>query len=234
LDGLQADSFGAWRPLWIILHQQSSLEVVSGAHVFIAYPLVPWIGVMALGYAFGELLQGERAKRRRKVLILGICLTASFIVLRALNIYGDPQPWATQRSLSFTLLSFLNCTKYPPSLLYLLMTLGPALLALALFDRDWGSLSRVVQPLIIFGRVPLFYYLLHLPLIHLLAIALAVIHYGPVVVQQLSPDKLPPDYGYSLPVVYLLWLTVILILYPLCRWFAGVKSRRREAWLSYL
>jgi hypothetical protein len=178
----------------------------------------------------------DSMRRRRWLLGLGIALTAAFLLLRAVDRYGDPSPWSPQATDLFTILSFVNCTKYPPSLLYVLMTLGPAILALAWFDRGVGPLGR---PLVVFGRVPLFCYLLHVPLIHLLAIAFAYARYGDgrfLVQHSLfrGREHFPSDYGYDLPVVYVAWITVILLLYPACWWFARLKSRRRDVWLSYL
>jgi hypothetical protein len=173
---------------------------------------------------------------------LGVGLTIAFVLLRAANVYGDPEPWTTQsRGVLFTFFSFLNLQKYPPSLLYLLMTLGPALLLLAIFDRA-GEPGRLQRPVLVFGRVPLFYYLLHLPLIHLLALGYSYAKFGgptglftmePFVAAFTSSPLYPPDYGISLPGVYLVWLLVIALLYLPCRWFAKLKQRRRDAWLSY-
>jgi uncharacterized membrane protein len=188
---------------------------------------------MAAGYGFGALLLREPGERRKGLLRLGIALTLAFIVIRAANFYGDPRPWSGQESGLFTFFSFINCWKYPPSLLFLLMTLGPAIAALVLFERWTGPVSRFF---IVFGRVPLFYYLLHIPLIHILAIVFYYVSYGQV--QMLfSNDALfnfPGGFGYSLPVVYLVWIGAVMLLYPACRWFANVKRRRRDKWLSYL
>jgi hypothetical protein len=145
------------------------------------------------------------------------------------------RPWSRQPTLVFTVLSFLNCTKYPPSLLYLLMTLGPAIVLLGLFDRPLGDCAK---PIITFGRVPLFFYLLHIPLIHGGVVLCDYIRFGwsPMATDgpwAVKPDQVPANYGISLPMVYLVWIGVLLILYPPCRWFAGVKRRRRDAWLSY-
>src|SRR5262249_38294056 len=158
-----------------------------------------------------------------------------FIVLRAVNVYGDPVRWAMQASAMRTLLSFLNATKYPPSLLFLLMTLGPASLLLGLLDR---GTPRVLEPARLLGTVPFFYFILHLPLIHLVAVAVAAARYGEVhwLFESARLDQYPftrpPGWGYSLPVVYAIWAGIVMALYPLCRWFADVKRRRRDWWLS--
>jgi len=213
-------SLGDW--IWSILHVQNPP---------VMYPLVPWIGVMAAGYAFAPVLRHEPAKRRRELLLVGAALVAGFILLRALNLYGDSQPWSVQRSGLFTVLSFLNTTKYPPSLLYLLMTLGPALLSLVLFERVRGS---VAQFFTVYGRVPFLFYVAHLYLIHALVLVVAGLR-GDDVQAYLTLWRFMPDsWGYGLGVTYLIWVFVVISLYPLCRWFAGVKARRREAWLSYL
>ncbi len=157
-------------------------------------------------------------------------------LLRAVNIYGDPNRWSVQKS-AFTLLSFLNTTKYPPSLLFLLMTLGPAMLTLAAFD---ARAPRLLTPVLIIGRVPFFYYILHIPLIHLIAVIICYARYGHVywMFQSPSPDQYPitppPGWGLSLPWIYVLWAVVVLLLYPLCRWFARLKQRRSDMWLSYV
>ncbi len=220
LDPIRPEAFGSWGWLWMVLHVQGPVQISPDYSFFVVYPLIPWIGVMATGYAFGALLQRERAERRRILLWLGLGVTAAFVIIRASNVYGDPRPWSVQKSALFTFFSFIDCAKYPPSLLYLCMTLGPALIALSLFDRDLGKWSR---PIIVFGRVPLFFYLLHIPLIHLLAVVFAYLQHG-------AAGK---NHGYGLLGVYAVWLLVILLLYPLCRWFADLKQRRRDAWLSY-
>jgi uncharacterized membrane protein len=237
-DGVPAASFDSLRWLWAILHSGDMLEPLPGVHFIPGYPLVPWIGVMAAGYGFGALMLRSQDKRRKELLVLGIGLTVVFVAIRALNLYGDPHTWSLQKTGLFTLMSFINCEKYPPSLLYLLMTLGPAIAVLALFERTPNWISR---PLVTLGRVPLFYYLLHLVFIHALAVAFAYAQFGQATWMFKNPSlpinmllPFPEGYGYSLAMVYAIWLGVVLILYPACRWFASVKARRREAWLSYL
>jgi uncharacterized membrane protein len=213
----------AWDWTWSLLHVQN-LPVV--------YPLIPWVGVMAAGYAFGALVRRPPHERRRILLRLGLALTAAFIALRWLNLYGDPAPWSAQPDPVYTVLSFLNTTKYPPSLLYLLMTLGPSITLLALVDRASGP---VVRFFVVYGRVPFFYYILHIYLIHTLVLGAAALS------RQVPPSTLlngfwafPRNFGFSLGVVYAVWIGVVLALYPLCRWFAGLKARRKDAWLSYV
>lgn len=241
-DGVQAQSLGQLRWLWVVLHESNVLTPMPGVFMFVAYPLVPWIGVMAVGYALGEVLTLERERRRKILFRLGAACIVLFVALRALNLYGDPNPWAAQgRGAWFTFLSFLNTSKYPPSLLFLLMTLGPSILALALFDRGpVRAPGLLARPFIVFGRVPMFYYLLHVALIHIVAVFFAYAKYGRAEWLFLNwpppgaPQLEPPGYGYRLWVVYVVWIGVVALLYPLCRWFAGVKARRRDAWLSYL
>ena len=172
----------------------------------------------------------------RSMLGLGLALTVLFVILRWTNLYGNPFPWSAQTRPLYTFFSFIDCQKYPPSLLYVLMTLGPALIALSFLDR---GTPKMLRPLLIFGRVPLFYYLLHLPLIHGLAVLVALIRYGRADWLFKSPfstppGQVPPDNGFSLSVVYLIWIGLVLALYPICRWFAEFKRRRRSPWLSYL
>ena len=239
LDSVSADRLGPYRWLWAILHTGDTLEPLRGVYFIPGYPLVPWIGVMAAGFGFGTLLRRPQEQRRRLLLGLGALLTLGFFVFRAMNIYGDPHPWATQKTALVTFFSFINCTKYPPSLLYLLMTLGPAIVVLGLFE---GVLAPLGRPLVVFGRVPLFFYLLHLVIIHALAVVLAWIRYGradwmfenPPLPISNSVLSFPEGYGYGLVMVYAISIAVVFCLYPACRWFANVKKRSREAWLSYL
>ncbi|MGB6384958.1 MAG: heparan-alpha-glucosaminide N-acetyltransferase domain-containing protein [Terriglobales bacterium] len=232
------DSVQSSNPLWTILHSPNFIVNHPGHIVFVPYALIPWVGVTAVGYSLGQIYANSWPSARRKAFLLpvGIGLTVGFFILRAVNLYGDPRRWATQKSAAFTALSFLNTTKYPPSLLFLLMTLGPALLFLWAVD---ARTPRWLRQALIIGKVPMFYYLLHIPLIHLIAIAVCYARYGHVHWMFESPSigqfpiTPPPGWGFSLPIIYLVWACVVLMLYPLCRWFAGLKQRRSDAWLSY-
>jgi uncharacterized membrane protein len=239
LDGVRAQQFGSAAWVWNLLHQPGVIPV-AGKMALVTYTFLPWIAVMAAGFCFGRVFQLEPEARRRIMLRLGLAMTTIFIALRALNHYGDPAPWTHQKSALFTVLSFLNCTKYPGSLDFLLMTLGPALLVLAWFDR---LRFKAANPLVVFGRVPMFYFVLHFYLIHALAVLAAWLRYGSSAARFVfnplpsmgGPRELfPENFGYSLWAVYGVWLMVVVLLYPVCRWFANVKSRRRDWWLSYL
>ena len=223
--------------LWALLHAPGFVYSGEEHVVFVSYTLIPWVGVTAAGYGLGQIYHWSPERRRAFLLRAGLALTAAFLVLRGLNVYGDPVPWATQASGAFTAVSFLNTNKYPPSLLFLLMTLGPALVFLWAVDRRTPG---VLRPALTFGKVPMFYFVLHLPLIHLLAVIVCYARYGTAHWMFESPDlanfpfTAPPGWGFSLPIVYLIWLFVVALLYPACRWFAALKQRRTEAWLSYL
>ncbi len=230
LDGVSAEQFGTWAPLWTILHQQAPTQIGS-VKMFIVYPLVPWFGVMALGYAFGPLLLRPAEQRQRWLVRLGLGMTIAFVALRALSVYGEPRPWSEQPTALFTVLSFLNTTKYPPSLLYLLMTLGPAMLALAGLERARGKLAEILA---VYGRVPFFYYLLHLYLIHTVAIVLGVLQGYPASAFFDVFLLFPQGYGLGVGGVLAVWVGVVLALYWPCRWFGHVKRTHRSAWLSYL
>jgi uncharacterized membrane protein len=232
LDGIKADSFGAVAPLWNVLHKPGLLPLGSEVKVFALYPLIPWIGVMAAGYALGPIFTRERAARVRWLCGVGAALTAGFVLLRATNLYGDPAPWVAHEDLLATVLSFINCEKYPPSLLYLAMTIGPALLLLAATERARGRLANFITT---FGRVPFFYYIVHLFLIHALAVLFAwAMHVDTAWLFGAFPPIKPAGYGLGLSGIYAVWFAVVLALYPLCRWFAGIKQHRREWWWSYL
>jgi uncharacterized membrane protein len=233
LDGIEAANFGAAAWVWNLLHEPALLELGYGVSLFALYPLIPWIGVMAAGYCLGPVLAlDDPAARRRRLLGLGIAATAGFVLLRASNLYGDPAPWVLEQSWSTTVLSFLNCEKYPPSLLYLMMTLGPALILLVAFERAAGPVARWIT---VFGSVPLFYYVLHLFLIHGLALAFAQFTTGQSAwLLGTSPPDKPSGYGLSLAEVYLVTLLIVLMLHAPCRWFARVKRSGSGWWWSYL
>jgi len=237
LDPIRASSLGGLAPLWSILHGPGMVLALSGHVVFAAYPLIPWIGVTAAGYGLGQLYRQTADRRGPLLLRLGFAMTTGFVLLRLANVYGDPVRWSAQPSAMFTLLSFLNTTKYPPSLLFLLMTLGPAVLLLWLVDR---GTPRVLRPALVLGHVPLFYFVLHFSLIHLLAVIICQFRYGDAHWMFESPSLAqypitpPPGWGYSLPIVYLIWVCVVTMLYPACAWYARLKQRRGDWWLSYL
>ncbi len=237
LDGIQASSWGAMAPLWTILHAPGFVLDGERHAVFVAYVLIPWVGVAALGYVVGHALRMDQVPRRAILLRLGLGLSAAFLTLRMLNGYGDPSPWSAQQSPLWTVMSFFNTTKYPPSLLFLLMTLGPALLLLRTFD---DKVPAWLRPVLTIGRVPLFFYVIHFFVIHLLAVAASWLRYGSVSELFQSPDlqhfpfAQPPGWGAGPSVVALLWVLVVLIMYPLCRWYADIKRRRTDGWLHYI
>jgi uncharacterized membrane protein len=234
LDGIHAEQLGQIGWLWHVLHQPALLHPTSDVSVFALYPLIPWMGVMAAGYALGPVMLLEPASRRRWLVGLGVALTLGFVLLRATNFYGDPAPWVRHDDITATVLSFVNAEKYPPSALYLAMTLGPALIAMAAFASAKGKLARF---LVLFGRVPLFYYVAHLLLLHTMAVAFAAAAHGDVawLFGGLPIEAKSDDYAaLGLPGVYLVWLIAVALLYLPCRWFAEVKRRRNDGWLSYL
>jgi uncharacterized membrane protein len=225
-DGVAPERFGELAWVWSLLHVQSPIPVG-----FVAYPLIPWIGVMALGYVLGALYEFDPQRRCAWFVRLGAAALALFVLLRLTNSYGDPQPWSAQSSAVHTLLSFLNVEKYPPSLLYLLLTLGAGLLVLAAFENARGSFAAMLRT---FGRVPLFFYVAHIALAHLAAGLVALTAGLGVSVLTNAFVFAPEGWGFGLPVVYLAWFLVLATLYPACRWYAEVKQRRTDWWLSYL
>lgn len=237
LDGVNANTLGKFAPLWTVLHAPGILINTGRSVVVVSYVLIPWIGVTALGYALGAIYSWNPARRQKLLTWLGVGLIAAFIVLRFVNVYGDPARWSPQDSPSWTVMSFVNTTKYPPSLLFLLMTLGPALLLLGFFEK---TVPRILQPAVMVGKVPLFFYVVHFYLIHLLAVTASYIRYGKVDEMSQSPDlrhfpfSQPPGWDVGLPMIYLLWLTVLVIMFPLCRWYAQVKRTQGYWWLTYL
>lgn len=219
------------QPIWVGLHTQMSL--VAGDFRFIcAYPLLPWTGVMLLGFGSATVFRWEAARRRRFLFRAGLAMSLAFIVLRAINAYGDPHPWVAGDGLARTAMNFLNTNKYPPSLDYVLMTLGPAAIFCAWAETLRG---RVSAALVTLGRVPFAFYVAHLYLIHLLAMLLGMLQ-GYDAGRFITPFFFFPKDGYGVPLagVYAGWVMVLAILYPFCRWVAQVKARRKDGWLSYV
>jgi len=245
-DSINPASFGRFYWLWMLLHTPGRIPITDHFSFSVRYVLIPWVGVMALGFAFGNLLL--RPDRRKWMLTLGISATTLFFVLRGIDLYGNgiaglpfgyPRstgPWSIQPTLSLTVVSFFNVLKYPPSLDYLLVTLGPALILLGLLDgaKAERGLSRV---LLVFGRVPLFYYVLHLYLLHILAVLVALAFRQPIWYGTVIADLAhrPIGYGHDLPFVWAIWILAVAILYLPCLWFMKLRSRHRDwTWLSYL
>ena len=223
LDNVSAEDLGEASGAWHVLHEPGLVPLGTSVTLYILYPLVPWIGVMASGYSLGPVMLLDQGKRQRILLGLGTAITIGFLVLRATNVYGDPTPWVPQDTWLSTILSFLNCEKYPPSLLYLMMTLGPALILLALFERvHQASISFLAT----FGRVPFFYYMVHIYLIHALAVATTFAITGVLTTT--------PEINFNLADIYIVWLTVVVLLYPICRWFAELKENGSGWWWAYL
>jgi len=221
--------------LWKILYIGFFNGPVGGSPLIVLYSIIPWIGVMAAGYAFGAVLTLEPTPRNQICLRIGVGAMVLFLVLRGTNLYGDPRPWSTTTPMP-ALLSFLNTTKYPASLSFLLMTLGPTIALIPLLDRARG---RIAQWLAVFGRVPFFYYVLHIPLIHALALIVSKIRLGEVspwlfTNHPMGNPPAPDGYIWSLGLLYLVWAVAVALLYFPCRWYADLKARRQDWWLKYL
>ena len=233
-DGVRLDG----NVLWAILHRFEVFKLGSAYSFNVYYPLVPWVAVMALGYWFGAFYDAtyDPAKRKRLLNIIGLSAVVLFVLLRWINIYGDPMPWKPYDTTSQTVMSFLNPNKYPPSLLYLLMTLGPALIFLANSEKLKGAIVNFFST---FGRVPFFYYILHIYLIHFIAMGLAQLTgyswQSMICATWVTNVKALNGYGFPLWVVYAVWVSVILLLYPVCKRFDAYKQSHKEIWwLSYL
>jgi uncharacterized membrane protein len=235
---LNGPSPDVWQKLWLFLHQPGIIPLGDGVALFVAYPILPWIGVMACGYALGVVYSWEAEKRWKFLFRLGLVLTGLFVIVRATNIYGDPAPWSVQETGVFTFLSFLNTTKYPVSLLFLLMTLGPALVFLSATDGTQKENNIINRVLITFGRVPLFYFILQMFYAHGAGLLLGwlagndVHHFFANFPEMAS--SAPPDVGFPLWVTYLVWLAGIALLYPLCAWYGKLKRGKHGFPYSYL
>lgn len=238
-DTVHVQGNGAGAFLWHLLHEPG--DFVFGHITFIVrFPLIPWIGIIALGYYFGSLYNARYnpGKRRRRLLTFGLAAITLFLFLRVFNIYGDSSEWSIQKNSAFSLLSLLNVSKYPPSLLYILVTLGTAMIFLALAEKP---LNTFAEQIAVFGRVPFFYYVIHLYLIHLLATIAALISgydWRNMVSLTDRVNRVPglKGYGFSLLIVYLVWIGVVFFLYPFCKWFDQYKRSHQSKhwWLSYL
>lgn len=239
LDAIHIDGNGSGAFLWALLHKTSRFTF-NHYIIYVHYPLLPWIGLMALGYSMGRLYDSdyfEEKRRRRILLVAGVGSITAFFLLRIFNIYGDPSPWSTQKNTVFSFLSILNVTKYPPSLLYVLITLGPALIFLSLSERSLTKVSKIVT---VYGRVPFFYYVLHIYLIHVFATAAAFFS-GYRLSDMILSDSIfrTPElknYGFNLLVTYLVWIGLVILLYPFCKWYDQYKRTNlsTKSWLSYL
>jgi uncharacterized membrane protein len=240
VDGLDGNALGAlWKILYIGFFAGPIRFGEEGPNLIVLYSLVPWMGVMALGYASGSVLELEPARRRRTWLALGLAATAAFLVLRGFELYGEPRGWraATNDGNGLPpLFAFLETSKYPASLQFLLMTLGPALALLAPLEHARGLLARALTTL---GRATLFFYLLHIPLIHLLALGVSFVREGSVspwlfANHPMGAGPAPEGFRWSLGWLYAVWAVAMVLLWLACRWFVEFKARRRSAWLRYL
>lgn len=238
LDNVHVHDGGLTAFAWSVLHEPADF-FIGPVFVIVKYPVLPWIGILAIGYYLGYLFSShyDPEKRMKLLLLIGFISLELFFFLRTVNMYGDPSPWSNQKNAVFSLLSFLNVSKYPPSLLYILLTLGPAMVFLALADKPLNSIARKIT---VFGRVPFFYYVLHFFLIHLLAMLGAVLlgfKWSDMILTNVV-NRVPAlkSYGFNLLTVYLVWIVLIFILYPCCKWFDRYKRSHLPSsrWLSYV
>jgi uncharacterized membrane protein len=226
-----ASTSGSTAGVWAALHSRQLYEA-GVFRIFFSYPLLPWIGVMLLGYGAAGLFELPEKQRRERLVWIGLGLTVAFLLIRTVNVYGDPSPWNSEASgTAASIMSFLGTTKYPPSLLYVLMTLGPAAIACAFVDRVYAPIKNALMTL---GRAPLAFYVAHLYLIHAAAMLVGIAQ-GFAAEQFLTHYRFfPQGFGVGLLGVYLIWIAVVIVLYPLCRWVAALKARRKDWWLSYV
>jgi uncharacterized membrane protein len=243
LEGLDANKFsGLWKIFYVGFFAGPIRFGADGPNLIVLYSIVPWIGVMAAGYAFGKVLTLEPERRKSICLAIGLSAVGLFLILRGFSLYGDPRPWhaAAQGRNGLppmpALLAFLNTSKYPASLCFLLMTLGPTIALIPLLEGLHGTVARRIT---VFGRVPFFFYMLHIPLIHALALAVSKIRLGFVspwlfTNHPMGNPEPPEGHVWSLPLLYAIWGITIVLLYFPCRWFAELKARRSDWWLKYL
>ena len=230
LDGVKAADLGGFAPLWSLVHGPGFLIPDK---LLVIYPPVPWGAVMALGYVLARLYQDTPDRRRMILVMSGLGAIVLFVLLRSINGYGNPVPWSDQRTPALTVASFFNVTKQPPSLQFLLMTLGPIALMLAFTENARGRFAEFLST---FGRVPLFYYVLHILVAHLVALPLAYVQGGEWLRLRVLTDigEFPEWFGVGLPGVYAFWILVVLLLYYPCRWWGRLKATRDDWWLRYL
>lgn len=240
-DGISPEKFGSFSWLWIFLHSPGEITVLPGIIYKVMYPLIPWVGVMALGFLLGRLTDWEEEKRKKFFLPFGLSLLGLFIIIRWINVYGDPSRWTVQKNWLFTFFSFINCTKYPPSLLYLLTTIGMGFVIIALIRN---RTNPALNFFLVFGNVPMFYYILHFFFAHLFIILYAAIQYKTMPLWLFHDNPIygcipqyptaPADFGYGLLVVYLTWIAVVLMLYPLCKRYMQYKRTHNNIITQYL
>jgi uncharacterized membrane protein len=249
LDRVRAQQLGSLGWVWTLLHVRGFVLLPFHIPQFVLFQIVPWVGVMGAGYAFGTVYTWDSERRRQVVTRLGVILTVAFVLLRVTNFYGNPPAgqggvsqgdWHVQSTFEKTVILFLDVEKYPPSLQFLLMTLGPSLLLLAWLDKRISNRpvsSGLASAFLTFGRVPMFFYVLHIYLIHGMAIAVAMLWHQPVawlLHGGFFVNDIPQGYGHNLPFIYLIWIAAVVILYFPCRWWAALKQRKKAWWLSYL
>jgi uncharacterized membrane protein len=234
LDGIKPEIFGPLRPLWLILHEPGVIELTAQSNFRVVYPLIPWVGVAAAGFGFGEIMTWKPERRQTVMITLGLIMTATFFLLRSFDVYGDPLKWTVKPGALQTCFSYFNCQKNPVSLLFLLMTLGPMLIVLSLLERPFLP-APLSQFLITFGRVPFFFFVTHLYLIQAVAFVAAAVRQLLTTYLHLPAINAPTAVYFDLPIVYFWWIVVLVIMYFPCRWFARIKARHRDVWwLSYL
>ena len=232
-DGVQPESLGTFGWIWQLLHVKSTLYLGS-IELRVIYPCIPWIGVMALGYLFGPVTKLPRVERKQIFLFSGLALVVFALILRYFNIYGDSEVWSIQSTIELSIISFLNFTKYPASLIFLSLFLGIAMILMSLLDRELGKWSHPLRDV---GQVPFFFYILHIPILHVAGVGLALYTFGDaswLFRAELAPTPQGYSYGFELLPTYVAWIGVVVVLYYPSRWFAGLKARRKDWWLSYL
>lgn len=231
LDAIPGNSLQEGSRLWMILHQGGEFNLSNIIKIEVGYPLIPWTAVMALGYLLGPILTLSENKRRIIFTCLGMSFCIGFILLRYTNLYGDPHPWVLQKDLMLTIMSFLNSAKYPPSLLYLLMTLGIAFIVFGFISEKFceSSLGKII---VNFGKVPFLFYILHVLFLNSLAIAMVCYQYGSDAIFTFESHR--STYGYNLLIVYLVWAALLIALYKPCCWYGKIKARSKNILLSYL